>query len=131
MEPEPFDAEDCVWSYRFASASGDTARATALRQQWAHWQGEDSLHEMAFGKPIERKSFDERINKLIDREARVLERLPETMRETTRDASGGVTHRYVIRDAASEEARELRAISKELRWVFFKGSKLLAKDTAE
>jgi hypothetical protein len=24
-----------------------------LRQQWAEWQGEDSLHEMAYGEPDE------------------------------------------------------------------------------
>jgi hypothetical protein len=28
-----------------------------LRILWAEWQGEDSLHEMAFGEPIDRKPF--------------------------------------------------------------------------
>jgi hypothetical protein len=27
--------------------------AKRLRQAWHEWQGEDSLHEMAFGEPIE------------------------------------------------------------------------------
>jgi len=27
--------------------------ARRLRQKWQEWQGEDSLHEMAFGEPIE------------------------------------------------------------------------------
>ena len=27
--------------------------ARRMRQEWRLWQGEDSLHEMAFGEPIE------------------------------------------------------------------------------
>lgn len=27
--------------------------AKRLREAWRDWQGEDSLHEMAFGEPIE------------------------------------------------------------------------------
>jgi hypothetical protein len=27
--------------------------AKQLRQRWREWQGEDSLHEMAFGEPVE------------------------------------------------------------------------------
>jgi hypothetical protein len=27
--------------------------AAWLRRQWEYWQGEDSLHEMAFGEPVE------------------------------------------------------------------------------
>jgi hypothetical protein len=46
----PIDTEDCVWKYRFAS---DTVRAAFLRKIWAEWQGEDSLHEMAWGEPID------------------------------------------------------------------------------
>jgi hypothetical protein len=27
--------------------------AKRLRQTWGDWQGEDNLHEMAFGEPVE------------------------------------------------------------------------------
>jgi hypothetical protein len=49
----PIDTEDCVWKYRFAYDTGDTVRAAFLRKIWAEWQGEDSLHEMAWGEPID------------------------------------------------------------------------------
>ena len=29
------------------------ATAKRLRDEWTEWQGEDSLHQMAFGKPAE------------------------------------------------------------------------------
>ena len=55
------DAELAVASYRGAIARRDAAKTPArkaefqavanhLRQQWKDWQGEDSLHEMAFGE---------------------------------------------------------------------------------
>ena len=31
------------------------AEAKRLRDEWKAWQGEDSLHEMAFGEPVEAK----------------------------------------------------------------------------
>jgi hypothetical protein len=48
-----FDAEGRVWEYRFAHDRGDEAGGKQLREEWAAWQGEDSLHEMAFGEPEE------------------------------------------------------------------------------
>jgi hypothetical protein len=59
---ETFDPENAVATYREVMAQleaqatdlgRDEFRAIALRlrQQWTEWQGEDSLHEMAFGEP--------------------------------------------------------------------------------
>ena len=42
-----------VENYRRAVERGDTGRASRLRQSWAAWQGEDGLHEMAFGEPVD------------------------------------------------------------------------------
>ena len=59
---ESFDAEQAVEDYRRVIAQRDRQK-TALgnakigaivartRQLWQRWQGEDSLHEMAFGEP--------------------------------------------------------------------------------
>jgi len=65
-DPETVDFEPAklVEQYRDAvarieSAANESARerwkwaAQRLRKQWAQWQGEDSLHEMAFGEPCE------------------------------------------------------------------------------
>jgi len=57
MEPEQF-----VERYRSLMAQLDVATqdghkeeitqaAKRLRDRWKEWQGEDSLHEMAFGEP--------------------------------------------------------------------------------
>jgi len=133
MEPEPFDAEECVWSCRYAHKSGDTDRATVLREQWAHWQGEDSLQEKAFGAPIDRKALDERIGKLMTRHDRVPDRWPATFRETKVSDSGKTIRRNCIfGDSENEDTREARAISKESRaikkefiWLMRYGSELL------
>lgn len=65
MDAQPFDAEDCVWKYRFAHELGDGPRITELRAAWAAWQGEDSLHEMAYGEPIDRQAIIDRMLKLL------------------------------------------------------------------
>jgi hypothetical protein len=57
-----FDPEQAVATYRQVierlnaatlEATKVELRATALRlrREWKAWQGEDSLHEMAFGEP--------------------------------------------------------------------------------
>ena len=58
---EPFDAERAVEMYRrviaLRDASTDLGRmefqaiTQRLHDSWKNWQGEDSLHEMAFGEP--------------------------------------------------------------------------------
>ena len=59
---EPFDHERTIIDYRNAIVLQGSqctalekaeyeARAQSLRQAWKEWQGEDSLHEMAFGEP--------------------------------------------------------------------------------
>jgi hypothetical protein len=59
-----FDPERAVAEYRRMIAQRDgqktqqgkaefEAIASRLRQAWKDWQGEDSLHEMAFGEPRE------------------------------------------------------------------------------
>jgi hypothetical protein len=60
----PFEPASIVEQYRSVIAELEAERtdlgmaefravAQRLRQLWAEWQGEDSLHEMAFGEPIE------------------------------------------------------------------------------
>jgi hypothetical protein len=62
--PTPFEPARTVDQYRSVMAELDAERtelgtaefraiAQRLRTLWAEWQGEDSLHEMAFGEPIE------------------------------------------------------------------------------
>lgn len=59
---EPFDPEAIVATYRQVIAQRDeqttdlawiefNAIVQRLRREWKEWQGEDSLHEMAFGEP--------------------------------------------------------------------------------
>ena len=59
---QPFDAERAVAIYRDVIAKRDAEAtdlgkaefqtiAKRLRASWKTWQGEDSLHEMAFGEP--------------------------------------------------------------------------------
>ena len=61
---QPFDAERAVAIYRDVIAKRDQETtelgkaefqtiAKRLRASWKTWQGEDSLHEMAFGEPVE------------------------------------------------------------------------------
>ena len=61
-EPTEFDPTYAVDAYRRIIARRDRATtpeertecekiAAWLRRQWQHWQGEDSLHENAFGEP--------------------------------------------------------------------------------
>jgi hypothetical protein len=65
MDAPPFSPEGVVWEYRFAYEVGyaNTGKVTAelpyypnacemLGLVWKEWQGEDSLHEMAYGEPI-------------------------------------------------------------------------------
>jgi len=62
-EIQTFDAAAAVEQYRQIVARRDAAAepdrdeleliARRLRARWAEWQGEDSLHEMAFGEPTE------------------------------------------------------------------------------
>jgi hypothetical protein len=54
-------AEDLVWSYRFAESRGSKAVMARLRKVWELMDGEDSLHEMGFGEPIDRAALRERI----------------------------------------------------------------------
>ena len=60
----PFDPARMVDEYRSVMINLDAERtdlgkaefravAQRLRNLWAEWQGEDSLHEMAFGEPEE------------------------------------------------------------------------------
>lgn len=62
--PDIFDAVKVVMDYRRVIARRDAAtakprrterdtKAKRLRESWKKWQGEDSLHEMAFGEPEE------------------------------------------------------------------------------
>jgi hypothetical protein len=62
--PTPFEPARIVDQYRSVIAQLEAERtelgkaefgavAQRLRQLWTEWQGEDSLHEMAFGEPIE------------------------------------------------------------------------------
>jgi hypothetical protein len=44
--PEAFVAR-----YREAVANLESDTVAQMRQAWRDWQGEDSLHEMAFGEP--------------------------------------------------------------------------------
>jgi hypothetical protein len=59
-----FDAAGAVTEYRRIMAKRDAATgelgraeydriAQVLRDRWAKWQGEDCLHEMAYGEPEE------------------------------------------------------------------------------
>lgn len=61
---EPFDPENAVATYRKTIANRNEQTADRdwiefnaivqrLRREWKEWQGEDSLHEMAFGEPQE------------------------------------------------------------------------------
>jgi hypothetical protein len=63
-EAEDFDAQRAVDDYRSIMYQLDAATtpeakdkyagmAKRAREKWAAWQGEDSLHEMAFGEPEE------------------------------------------------------------------------------
>lgn len=63
----PFDAEDVVWRYRLAHETKDAAECDRLRQAWKKWQGEDSLHAMALGEPIEPDAITERKQWLVGR----------------------------------------------------------------
>jgi hypothetical protein len=69
-----FDAAAAVAEYRRVIKQRDAqttkrgratydATAERLRQAWKEWQGEDSLHEMAFGEPFECGAVMERINR--------------------------------------------------------------------
>jgi hypothetical protein len=60
----PFEPRKVVEQYRSVMAEPDAERtdlgkaefgavAQRLRNLWAEWQGQDSLHEMAFGEPEE------------------------------------------------------------------------------
>ena len=50
-EDNEFPVEATIDEYRKAYEAGDKARCAQLRESWKQWQGEDSLHEMAFGEP--------------------------------------------------------------------------------
>jgi hypothetical protein len=61
---DDFDAEKAVANYRRVIARRDEettrdgkadfdATSKRMRHAWKNWQGEDSLHEMAFGEPEE------------------------------------------------------------------------------
>jgi hypothetical protein len=63
VKPETY-AIDTITRYRNLIAQIETTvdesrreelqeMAARLRDEWKAWQGEDSLHEMAFGKPAE------------------------------------------------------------------------------
>jgi len=138
-EQDAFDAEDCVWSYRYAHSRKDTAECQRLRTAWHELQGEDSLHEMAFSRPTDQKSIDRRTHRLIDRHHRTLCRWPATLCEFTQNDSGNVIRRTcVFGDPESADTRkaqaiskEARAIKKELWWVMKNGSNFLPKDSAE
>ncbi len=48
---DEFNVADILTEYRTAYEAGDKAKCQQLREQWKAWQGEDSIHEMAFGEP--------------------------------------------------------------------------------
>jgi hypothetical protein len=127
-EPEPFDAEDCVWGYRHAHKTGDTDRATGLREQWKHSQGEDSLHETAFGAPVDRKALDERLEKLLDRYDRAVDRYPPELCEMEWPEYGAPRCTYELRNFENADTRESAAALKEWKWLFMRGKHLLAED---
>ncbi|MBI3864365.1 MAG: hypothetical protein HY290_20975, partial [Planctomycetia bacterium] len=63
-DPKAFDPKSAVKAYRRVIKARDSATtrkarnehnktAKLLREGWKDWQGEDSLHEMAFGEPEE------------------------------------------------------------------------------
>ena len=65
---EDFDPKFVIATYRDvvlerdqSAASKDRRqldrRAVRVRKFWAQWQGEDSLHEMALGEPVERTAI--------------------------------------------------------------------------
>jgi hypothetical protein len=70
----PQAAEEMIWQYRCAHETGDTTTAAALRKAWADFDGEDSLHECAFGEPI--SDADAANRKLV-----LIERLRQTESE--------------------------------------------------
>lgn len=62
--PTNYNPRRTVEAYRKLIARLDAAKtakeksklradASDLRTEWKRWQGEDSLHEMAFGEPVE------------------------------------------------------------------------------
>lgn len=71
MADKRVDAESLVWRYRYAHDTKDAARCQSLRKIWADWQGEDSLHEMAYGEPIDPAAVAERKQMLIGRLRRI------------------------------------------------------------
>ncbi|MDB5334923.1 MAG: hypothetical protein JWN70_542 [Planctomycetaceae bacterium] len=48
---DEIDVSGTVEAYRKAYEAGDSKLAQKLREQWKEWQGEDKLHETAFGEP--------------------------------------------------------------------------------
>jgi hypothetical protein len=67
-EPENFDVEGAVNDYRSIMENLDAATSPEAkdkyrgmsqraRQKWKEWQGEDSLHELAFGELLELRTF--------------------------------------------------------------------------
>jgi hypothetical protein len=65
VDPEAhgFDAEDVVWQYRFAHSQGHKATIARLREKWTESRGEDSLHETAFGAPLEHAAIADRVKR--------------------------------------------------------------------
>jgi hypothetical protein len=57
FEPEPFVIEYRGVIAKLEAATSDIDRAEyrriadGMKARWKRWQGEDSLHEMAFGEP--------------------------------------------------------------------------------
>ena len=46
-----FNAADMLTEYRLAYEAGDKPECERLRELWKQWQGEDDVHETAFGEP--------------------------------------------------------------------------------
>jgi hypothetical protein len=64
MDAQPFDPEGVVCEYRFAHDAGDSKVCQTLRGIWKEWQGEDSLHEMAYGEPVSADALSDRRKRL-------------------------------------------------------------------
>jgi hypothetical protein len=66
-----FKADYFIWLYRYAHETKGTEECLRLLKVWKEWQGEDSLHEMAYGEPITAAEIAERNQLLIDKLRRI------------------------------------------------------------
>jgi hypothetical protein len=65
-DDDTFEAEEMVWRYRFAHDTGDLETAKGLCGLWKEFEGEDSLHEIAFREPVTAVELAERKQSLTE-----------------------------------------------------------------